>query len=202
MPDTRFRTNKSLAILGTIVVLGAAGPAWAHDAAGGLGGLATGFMHPLLGWDHLVAMVAVGIWAAVLGGRAVRRLPLAFLLLMAIGGAFGMAGIELPAVEAGIAASAVVLGLVVAAALAPSPTVAAAIVAVFAILHGNAHGMELPQAASPPGYCVGFLVATALLHLVGIGIAGLARWPAGRLAVRATGGAIALSGTALLFGLA
>lgn len=201
MPDTRFRTNKSLAILGTTMVLGA-GPAWAHDAAGGLGGLVSGFMHPLLGWDHLVAMVAVGIWAAALGGREVRRLPLAFLLLMAIGGTLGMAGIGLPAVEAGIAASAIVLGLVVAAALAPSPAVAAAIVAVFAILHGNAHGIELPQAASAWGYSVGFLVATALLHLIGIGIAGLARWPVGRIAVRATGGAIALTGTAFLFGFA
>jgi urease accessory protein len=202
MPDTSMRRSKSTALIGTILVLGAAGPASAHEVAGGIGGLVSGFIHPLLGWDHLVAMVAVGIWAAVLGSPSIRRLPLAFLLLMAVGGLLGMSGVGLPAVEAGIAVSAIVLGLVVAAAIAPSPAVAAAIVGVFAILHGHAHGTELPQAASALGYGIGFILATALLHLAGIGIAGLVRWPAGRFAVRATGGAIALTGTAFLFGLA
>jgi urease accessory protein len=190
------------ALGGPILVLGAAESAWAHDAAGGMGGFASGLLHPMLGFDHLLAMVAVGIWASMLGTRAVLRLPLLFLVLMAAGGALAMGGVPLPAVEAGIAASAVILGLVVAAALAPSPAIAAVIVGGFAILHGHAHGSELPQAASGLGYAAGFILATALLHLVGIGLGRLMRWPVGQVAVRASGGAIALAGVAFLFGLA
>ena len=202
MPNKKSQSFRPGAALAPILVLGAADCAWAHESAGHMGGLVSGFMHPLLGWDHLLAMVAVGIWAAFIGASAMRRLPLLFLLLMAAGAVLGVSGVPMPAVEAGIAASAIVLGLVVAAALAPSPATAGVIVGGFAILHGHAHGAELPQAAGALGYAAGFIVATGLLHLAGIGIGSLLRWPAGRIAVRAAGGAIALAGTAMLFGLA
>jgi urease accessory protein len=199
-PKTRTIALRTLS--GPILVLGAVESAWAHDAGGGMSGFASGLLHPMLGFDHLLAMVAVGIWASILGTRAVLRLPLLFLVLMAAGGALAMGGVPLPAVEAGIAASAVILGLVVAAALAPSPATAAVIVGGFAILHGHAHGSELPQATSALGYAAGFILATALLHLIGIGLGRLMRWPVGQLAVRTSGGAIALAGLAFLSGLA
>ncbi len=205
MPDPRSQSRSPSALLGPILVLGVAAPAWAHDAGSsvaGIGGLVSGFVHPLLGFDHMIAMIAVGLWAALLGGAALWRLPLAFLLLMAAGGALGMAGIPLPAVESGIAVSAIVLGAVVAAALAPAPAIAAVTVGCFAILHGNAHGTEWPAEAGALGYAVGFILATAMLHLAGIGIGRLVHRPFGRIAVRVSGGAVALAGTALLFGLA
>lgn len=205
MPETRLQSPSPSAMLGPILVLGVAAPAWAHDAGGsaaGFGGIVSGFMHPLLGWDHTIAMIAVGVWAALLGGASLWRLPLAFLLLTAAGGALGMAGIPLPAVEAGIAVSAIVLGVVVAAALAPSPAIAAAIVGSFAILHGHAHGTEWPAQAAALAYVAGFILATAMLHLAGIGLGGLLHRPFGRIVVRASGGAVALAGTASLFGFA
>ena len=167
-----------------------------------MGGFASGFVHPIHGWDHLVAMVAVGIWATLLGAGAVRLLPVLFVVAMALGGALGMAGLSLPAVESGIAVSVIVLGLLVAAALRLSPGVAAVMVGAFAILHGHAHGAELPYAANALSYALGFTLATGLLHLAGIAIGSLLRWPAGRIAVRAAGGAIALTGAAFLTGIA
>ena len=184
----------------TAAVLLAAGPAQAHEAAGIAGGFVSGFLHPLLGWDHVVAMVAVGLWGAFLGKPAIWLLPVVFPVVMAFGGALGVLGVPVPAVEAGIAASAVVLGLVVALALRPPLWVAAAIVGVFAIFHGHAHGTELPEAANPISYAAGFVIGTGLLHLVGIGFGLLTRWPQGRLAVRAGGGVIALVGAGFLFG--
>lgn len=177
-------------------------PAGAHEAAGSTGGFLSGFMHPILGWDHVVAMVAVGIWGAFLGAPAIWILPIFFPLVMAAGGALGVAGVDLPAVETGIAVSAIVLGTMVAAAMRPPLWFAVVIVSVFAVFHGHAHGTELPQAASPLTYSVGFVLATGLLHVAGIGIGTLVRWPAGRIAVRAVGGAIALAGVAFLAALA
>jgi urease accessory protein len=127
-------------------------------------------------------------------------LPIVFPMVMAIGGALGVAGVPLPAVETGIATSAVVLGLMVALAARPPLWVAALIVAVFAIFHGYAHGAELPEAANPLAYSLGFVIATGLLHLSGIAFGLLARWPAGRLAVRTGGGLIALAGVGFLTG--
>ncbi|MGR3783771.1 MAG: HupE/UreJ family protein [Albimonas sp.] len=176
--------------------------ALAHEGAGIAGGFASGFLHPLLGPDHLAAMVAVGLWGAVLGTPAVWVLPVAFPLVMALGGALGVAGVPLPGIETGIAASALVLGLAVALAIRPPLWAAALVVAAFAVFHGHAHGAEMPAAASPLAYAAGFVVATGLLHLAGIALGELSRWRAGRALVRAGGGAIALAGLAFLTGAA
>lgn len=184
------------------MLLLAATPAAAHEASGVVGGFTSGFLHPLFGWDHVVAMVAVGLWGAFLGAPAIWILPVVFPLVMAFGGALGVAGVPVPGVEVGIAASAVVLGLLVAFAARPPIWVAAVVVGAFAIFHGHAHGTELPGAANPLAYSTGFVVATGLLHLCGIAFGLLIRWPAGQVAVRAGGGAIALAGVAFLTGVA
>lgn len=176
------------------------GAAGAHEAAGLADGFFSGFMHPVLGWDHVVAMVAVGLWGAFLGSPAIWLLPVVFPLVMVFGGALGVMGVPVPAVETGIAASAVVLGAMVAVAARPPIWVAAVIVGVFAIFHGHAHGTELPNAANPLAYSLGFVMSTGLLHLSGIALGLLVRWPAGKVAVRAAGGAIALAGVGFLTG--
>ena len=173
----------------------------AHEGGGIVGGFASGFLHPLLGWDHVAAMVAVGLWGAFLGSPAIWILPVVFPLVMAFGGALGVMGVPVPAVETGIAASAVVLGLMVAVAARPPLWVAAVIVGVFAVFHGHAHGTELPDAANPLAYSLGFVLATGMLHLGGIAFGLLVRWPAGKVAVRAGGGLIALAGIGFLTGL-
>jgi urease accessory protein len=188
-------------VLFTILLLAGA-PAWAHEGEGLSGGFVSGFLHPLFGPDHVVAMIAVGLWGAFLGAPAIWVLPVVFPLVMAFGGVLGVLGVPLPAVEAGIGASAVVLGLVVAFAARPPLWVAAVIVGAFAIFHGHAHGAELPDSANAISYSLGFVMATGMLHLLGIAFGVLVRWPAGKLAVRAAGGAIALAGVAFLTGLA
>ncbi len=190
----------------TVLVLAAVAfsvaPAAAHEASGSVGGLVSGFMHPILGWDHVAAMVAVGLLGAVLGAPAIYLLPIVFPLVMAGGGALGVMGVPLPGVEIGIAASALVLGLMVAAGRPIPLWVAAAVVAVFAVFHGHAHGTELPVAADALAYGIGFVVGTGLLHLVGI-VVGLAwTWNLGRVLVRAAGGMIAVAGIAFLTGAA
>ncbi|SRR6056297_365491 len=178
----------------------AAGGAHAHEATGVAGGFASGFMHPILGWDHVAAMVAVGLWGAFLGRPAIWLLPVVFPLVMALGGAMGVAGLSLPAVETGIAVSAIALGAMVLCALRPPLWLAAVIVAAFAIFHGHAHGTELPHAVSPLAYSVGFVLSTGLLHVAGIAFGLLVHWPAGRVAVRAMGGLIAAAGVGFLSG--
>ena len=174
---------------------------WAHEDAGMAGGFISGLTHPLFGFDHVVAMIAVGLWGAFLGSPALWILPVVFPVVMAFGGALGVLGVEVPLVETGIAASAVVLGLMVALALRPKIAIAAVIVGAFAIFHGHAHGTELPEAASPLAYSIGFVISTGLLHLAGIGLGHFTRWPQGILAVRAGGGVIALVGVGFLTGL-
>lgn len=191
----------AMLVLAVLLALGAA-PALAHEGAGAVGGFLSGFTHPIFGWDHVVAMVAVGLWGAFLGMPAIWLLPVVFPLVMALGAALGILGVPLPAVETGIAASAVVLGLVVAFQVRPPLWLAAVVVGVFAVFHGHAHGTELPQAANPLTYAIGFVLATGLLHLLGIAFGLLVRWPAGKLAVRAGGAAIALVGMAFLTGIA
>jgi urease accessory protein len=188
-------------LLAVLLALGAT-PALAHVGEGAVGGFVSGFSHPIFGWDHVVAMVAVGLWGAFLGVPAIWLLPVVFPLVMAFGGALGIIGVPLPAVETGIAASAVVLGLVVAFQARPPLWVAAVVVGIFAIFHGHAHGTELPQAVSPLTFAIGFVLATGLLHLLGIAFGLLVRWPAGKVAVRAGGAAIALTGMAFLTGFA
>jgi urease accessory protein len=175
-------------------------PALAHsDAVGLAGGFMAGFMHPLLGWDHVVAMVAVGLWGAFLGRPAIWVLPVVFPLVMVVGGVLGLAGVPLPGVELGIALSAIVLGLMVVLQGRPPLWVAALIVGAFAIFHGHAHGTELPQAANPLAYSLGFVIATGLLHVGGIAFGRLVAWPVGRVAVRVAGAVIAAVGAGFLF---
>ena len=186
----------------TLAALLAAQSAMAHTGEGIQGGLISGFTHPLFGWDHVVAMVAVGLWGVFLGRPAIWILPVVFPIVMALGGAMGVAGMPLPAVEAGIALSGVILGLLVAFGARAPLWAAVAVVGGFAIFHGHAHGTELPDAASPYAYALGFVVATGLLHLAGIGFGALANRPWGSYAVRAAGLVIAAVGAAFLTGVA
>jgi urease accessory protein len=176
-------------------------PAFGHDG-GAASGFASGFMHPLLGWDHIAAMVAVGIWGAFLGAPAIWVLPVVFPMVMAFGGALGILGMPLPGVEVGIALSAIVLGLMVALAARPPLWVAVVFVGAFAIFHGHAHGTELPAAADGVAFAGGFVLATGLLHLSGIVLGLLTKWDTGRLAIQALGGGIAAAGLAFLAGVA
>jgi urease accessory protein len=191
---------QSRAVLGALFLI-ASGAAAAHTGADTLsGGFLSGFLHPVLGWDHVVAMVAVGLWGAFLGAPAIWLLPIVFPTVMAVGGALGVAGLALPGVEVGIAASAIVLGGMVALAARPPIWVAALMVGVFAVFHGHAHGTELPQAANAVAFSAGFVLATGLLHLTGIAFGLLVRWPAGRAVVRVIGGAIMAAGFGFLAG--
>lgn len=180
----------------------AAAPAHAHGIGGTLGGFISGFAHPILEPDHVVAMVAVGLWGAFLGRPAIFLLPIVFPLVMAAGGVLGMLGARPPAIEAGVATSAIVLGMMVALAVRLPLWAAAVLVGLFAIFHGLAHGTEIRPGDDALAYSVGFVLATGLLHLAGIAFGLLARWPVGRLAVRAAGCVIALIGVAYLSGLA
>jgi urease accessory protein len=185
------------AILLALPTLLLASPALAH-AGEGIGGFAGGFAHPLLGPDHVVAMVAVGLWGALLGASALWMLPIVFPLVMAFGGVLGILGVPLPAVEVGIAMSAIILGLMVALAARPPLWIAALLVGLFAIFHGFAHGRELPDGANAVAFAAGFVIATGLLHLTGIGFGLASRWPLGRIAVRVAGAAIVLVGVGYL----
>lgn len=144
-----------------------------HETASS--GVIDGLLHPLLGADHLVAMLLVGVWAAQLGGRARLWVPLSFVTLMAVGAALALNGIALPNVEPGIVISLLALGLVTALAWRPLLGVAAATTGMFALFHGAAHGLELPQTASPLAYAAGFVVATAMLHITGLALAAAAQ---------------------------
>jgi urease accessory protein len=178
-----------------------ADPAPAHTGESSSGFL-SGLAHPVFGPDHVAAMVAVGLWGAFLGNPAIWLLPVIFPLVMAAGGVLGILGVPMVATETGIATSAIVLGLMVALAVRPPLWAAALLVGAFAIFHGYAHGEELPDGANAVAFSAGFVIATGLLHLCGIGFGQLTRWPAGRLAVRGAGGAIALTGVAYLSGFA
>jgi len=172
----------------------------AHAEKGTIGGFVSGFVHPLTGLDHIAAMVAVGLWGAYLGAPAMWLLPVIFPMVMALGGALGVLGVPMPGVETGIALSGVALGLMVAFAARPPLWIAAVLVGFFAIFHGHAHGKEMPISANAMTYAVGFVMATGLLHLSGIALGLLVKWPWGRVMVRATGGAIAAVGFGFLFG--
>ena len=180
-----------LRLAAAVLAVLAASPAMAHTGAD----LASGFAHPFSGLDHLLAMIAVGLWAAQSGGRAVWLLPIAFPAAMALGAVAGAFGVALPAVEVGIALSVLALGVLVAFAVRLPAFGGAALVAVFAVLHGHAHGAEVPAAADPIAYGAAFILATVVLRLVGIGL-GLAL-KAPRF-VRAGGAAIAVAGVALI----
>ena len=186
--------------LAALILVSTVSVAEAHTGAGIAGGFLSGVLHPITGWDHVVAMVAVGLWGAFLGRPAIWLLPVVFPLVMAFGGALGVLGVPLPHVETGIALSALVLGLAVALAAKPPLWLAAVLVGVFAIFHGHAHGTELPGAANPFAYAVGFVVATGCLHILGIVFGMLTRWPVGEKLVRGGGAAIAVAGFGFLTG--
>lgn len=188
----------AMALLSLAAALLAPATVFAHNSAGVAGGFASGFMHPLTGIDHILAMVAVGIWGAQLGAPAIWALPVAFPLVMSVGGVMGVRGVPLMGVEIGIAASALLLGLMIFSEARPPLVAAALLVGFFAIFHGYAHGTELPHAANPLAYGVGFVIATGMLHVSGIGLGLVHRWPTGARALRLVGGGIALAGLFLL----
>lgn len=177
--------------------------AFAHTGVGETSGLVHGFMHPVGGLDHVLAMVMVGVLAAQIGGRALWLVPATFVAVMALGGAMGVAGLPLPYVEIGIALSVVVLGGMVALRRETSVLAAAGIVGLFAVFHGYAHGAEMPVDASGLGYAAGFMAATALLHVAGVAL-GIAinRLSAvtGPALVRSAGALAAVAGFGLLTG--
>lgn len=175
------------------------GVAAAHVQPSGATTLLGGLTHPVTGLDHVVAMVAVGLWGAQLGAPAIWLLPITFPVVMAFGGMIGLMGIPLPGVEIGIGLSAVLLGIMVAGELRPPMPVACALVAFFAIFHGHAHGAELPPGANGVLYSIGFVIATGSLHVCGICIGLIHRWPWGATVLRAGGALIALTGVVFLF---
>lgn len=166
----------------------------AHSEAGLSGGFASGFSHPLGGLDPALAMVAVGVWGAFLARPLVYVLPMVFPAMMAVGGVLGMAGFAMPPVELGIAVSVIVLGLLILLAVHWPIWAACLVVGTFALFHGYAHGAELPLTADPLGYSLGFVVATGLLHVAGIGLGRLQNLRYGRALLRGAGGAVALAG--------
>ncbi|WP_046864183.1 HupE/UreJ family protein [Microvirga massiliensis] len=195
-----MRRSDVFRVVAFLQVLALPLPTFAHTGEGTVGGLIGGLTHPITGFDHVVAMVAVGLWGAFLGEPAIWLLPVVFPLVMVAGGVLGILGVPLPGVEVGIACSAIVLGLMVALAVRPPLWVAAALVGIFAVFHGYAHGAELPEAADPVAFSIGFVIATGLLHLSGIAIGLLTKWHWGKNFVRAAGGAIALAGVGFLSG--
>jgi len=188
------RKDRLLRLFATILLVMVPAPALAHVTPGEIGGFAGGFTHPLTGPDHLLAMFAVGVWGAQMGGRSVWALPVAFPLIMTIGGIIGMAGVSLPYIEIGIALSILVLGLAIAFKWHPIEIVPLGLIAIFAICHGYAHGVELPRAADPAAYAVGFVLATGMIHIVGIAVGLLLSKPYRGLLARGVGCVVALGG--------
>lgn len=169
----------------------------AHPGHGLGNSFVGGFGHPLSGFDHLLAMLAVGLWAAQLGGRSVWAVPATFVGVMSIGGILGMTGVPLPMVEAGILASVLVLGIMIAMAARLPLAGSMLLVALFALFHGHAHGTEIPVAASGLTYAVGFVLATAFLHVCGIALGLLVKKRFNAPMLRYAGAAIALAGICL-----
>jgi urease accessory protein len=182
----------------TLLVL-APSVAFAHVERGQAVGFVTGLQHPWSGLDHVLAMIAVGLWGAQLGNPAIWILPVTFPMVMSLGAMMGLLGIPLPGIEIGIAVSAILLGAMVAGEVRPKMLVAALLVGFFAVFHGHAHGTELPAGQSGMLYSMGFVIATGCLHAIGIALGLAHRWPAGRLALRGAGALIAVMGVAFLW---
>jgi urease accessory protein len=191
----RHRSAQAVALLTTFC----AQTAGAHVLKGEAYGFLTGFLHPISGMDHVLAMVAVGLWGAQLGAPAIWVLPVAFPLIMAMGGMLGFLGVPIPGVEYGIAASAILLGAAVAFEARPPVVVAGLLVGIFAIFHGHAHGTELPPGQSALLYSMGFVIATGCLHALGIGIGTVHRWRWGQKLLRASGTMVAAGGVFFLW---
>lgn len=193
---THRRTASALL---TIIAFQFAVPAAAHTGTGLAGGFQSGFLHPLSGFDHLLAMVSVGLWGAFLGRPLIVVLPVIFPTVMAVGGVMGIAGVPMPPVEIGIALSVLVLGAMIAGAVRAPVWLASLIVAIFAIFHGYAHGKELPSAADPVGYSAGFVLATGMLHVVGISLGLINDRPGGAIVTRSMGGLVMVAGVWFLW---
>lgn len=188
---------KIMTAVATAALALAPGLALAHPGLDGhTHGLAQGFLHPISGLDHVLAMVMVGVLGWRMGQRAMMQLPAMFLLAMALGGILGMAGLVLPATEAVIALSVIVIAGIVVLNARVAPAAAMGLVGAFALFHGFAHGAELPAAVSGLGYAAGFLAATALLHLSGLVIGA---WTS-QTSARVAGAAASLAGAVLLIG--
>lgn len=166
----------------------------AHVESNATGGFISGVTHPISGLDHVLAMVAVGLWGAQLGSPSVWVLPVAFPMMMAFGGMLGLIGIPIPGVEIGIAMSSVVLGIMVLGEIKLPVAAAVTLVGIFAVFHGHAHGTELAEGQNPTLYSLGFVISTGLLHAVGIGIGAIHRWKTGEIALRVCGGLVLLGG--------
>jgi urease accessory protein len=193
----------TLPTLQCLLVIGLLTPhlALAHVGQGDIGGgFVSGFLHPILGLDHVIAMVAVGMWGAQLRAPAIWVLPVTFPVVMACGGVLGAIGLPIPFIEVGIAVSAIILGAMVAFAARPPLWVAAILVGLFAIFHGYAHGAELPESANAIAFSIGFVVATGSLHALGILIGVANRWKSGAAMIRAGGAAISAAGFYFLAG--
>jgi urease accessory protein len=182
-----------------VAALGWPALALAHAGGGAAAGVLAGLRHPVSGLDHVLAMIAVGLWGAQLGPPAAWLLPVTFPMVMACGGALGLMGVALPGLEIGIALSAVALGFAVFTEARLRLPVAALLVGGFAIFHGNAHGSELPVGADAILYSIGFVVGTGTLHALGIGLGSVHRWQRGRAALRAAGAGVALAGGVFLW---
>lgn len=185
--------------LSAILLMAASMPAYAHVGIGATSSFTGGFMHPLSGLDHMTVMIAVGLWAALKGGKAVWAWPAAFVGVMLAGAVFGMAQVPLPFVEPGILASVVAIGLLVALAVELPVSAGVAIIGLFALFHGNAHGTEVPENAGGLEYMAGFAMVTALLHAAGIA-AGLGLGARSRGFARAAGAGCAAVGAGLVLG--
>ena len=192
------RQTLRLTLAGAALLL--ASPAWAHVQQGQAAGFLAGLRHPVSGLDHVLAMVAVGLWGAQLGAPGIWLLPVTFPVVMAFGGLLGLLGVALPGVELGIAASGVLLGAMVAKEARPPLWVAAALVGFFAVFHGHAHGTELPPGQSALMYSGGVVTATGALHGLGIAIGGIHRWDWGRRALRVAGLGVAGAGVFFMWG--
>ncbi|MER9977962.1 MULTISPECIES: HupE/UreJ family protein [unclassified Mesorhizobium] len=185
--------------LSAVLLLAAAMPAYAHVGVGTVWSFTAGLSHPLSGLDHMTAMIAVGLWAALKGDKAIWAWPLAFVSVMLAGGVLGMLHVPMPFVEPAILASVVALGLLVAPAVDLPVSAGVAVIGLFALFHGYAHGTEVPENVGGLGYMAGFAVATALLHAVGIAAGFGLGWRFRGLA-RAAGAACAAIGAGLAFG--
>jgi urease accessory protein len=196
---------KSALKSGLLALVAAALPAVAsaHPAIGEAAGFSHGFAQPMSGLDHILAMVMVGLFAFQLGGRATWLVPTTFVLVMALGGALGVAGVNVPFVETGIALSVIVLGAIVALNVKAPTAVAMGVVGLFAIFHGHAHGAEMPDDAAGAAYAAGFMIATAVLHAAGLGLGFLIARVGERQApfvARTAGGLAAVAGVGILAG--
>jgi urease accessory protein len=193
--NNRHRGLERMALTACLL-LAAAAPAAAHGQPGQAAGFLSGVRHPISGIDHVLAMIAVGVWGAQLRSPAIWLLPVTFPLVMACGGFLALIGMPLPGTEIGIAFSALLLGLAIVAEARPPLAAAAVVVGAFALFHGHAHGTELSDGQSALTYSIGFVVATGCLHAVGIALGLVHRWPVGRTALRFAGAGIMAAGAA------